>query len=142
MYRTFDAFLRVRGIKKVLKIKKVKSFAILRKVSGLPAPEIEWKINGKPVIQDSLHKIVVRENNVHSLLLERVSPMDEGQYTITASNKAGSTTTHIQLKVSRKTSSIYCFYVNDKTMAVNLYKYFFTKNSEKKKKMCFLLITS
>lgn len=68
----------------------------------MPTPEIEWKINGKPVVQDAFHKIVVRENNVHSLLMERVSPMDEGQYTIKASNKAGSTVTHIQLRVSRK----------------------------------------
>ncbi|XP_076824179.1 palladin-like isoform X7 [Clavelina lepadiformis] len=70
------------------------------KVTGLPIPNLEWLINGRPVRQDALHKILVRENNVHSLLLERVSPMDEGQYTITAKNKAGTATTHVQLHVT------------------------------------------
>ena len=75
---------------------------LLRQVSGLPTPEIEWLINGKQVLQDSLRKVLVRETNVHSLLLERVSPMDEGQYTIKASNKAGSVITHVQLHVKGK----------------------------------------
>nr|CAB3264639.1 palladin-like [Phallusia mammillata] len=70
------------------------------KVTGLPTPDIEWLINGLPVRQDSLHKVLVRENNVHSLLLERASPMDEGQYTIVARNKAGSASAHVQLHVT------------------------------------------
>ncbi|XP_078487200.1 palladin isoform X5 [Ciona intestinalis] len=72
------------------------------KVTGLPLPEIEWFINGRPVRQDSLHKILVRENNVHSLLLERASPMDEGQYTVVATNKAGSATVNVQLHVAAR----------------------------------------
>jgi len=79
------------------------------KVTGLPLPDIEWLINGRPVRQDALHKILVRENNVHSLLLERVSPMDEGQYTIKASNKAGTAVAYIQLHVTRKNSTLIFF---------------------------------
>ena len=87
---------------RLLKNSFVTCWKTLFQVTGLPVPEIEWLINGRPVRQDVLHKILVRENNVHSLLLERVSPMDEGQYTIKASNKAGTAVAHIQLHVTRR----------------------------------------
>jgi len=80
---------------------------LLAQVTGLPIPNIEWLINGRPVIQDSLHKILVRENNVHSLLLERASPMDEGQYTIVATNKAGKAVHHVQLHVTRMQFNVF-----------------------------------
>lgn len=77
-------------------------------VTGLPTPNIEWLINGRPVRQDALHKILVRENNVHSLLLERASPMDEGHYTIKATNKAGTAEAQVQLHVS---GEIFCLLI-------------------------------
>ena len=88
----------------------------------MPAPELEWLINGKRVAQDSLHKVVVRENNVHSFLIERASPMDEGQYTIKASNKAGCVLTHIQLHVTRKTNCLASFAEISKTIVPSCYK--------------------
>ncbi|XP_039249991.1 palladin-like isoform X4 [Styela clava] len=72
------------------------------KVTGLPQPDLTWLINGNPVIQDPHHKILVRENNVHSLLIQPVSTMDEGQYSVVATNKAGRATVHIQLRVKQQ----------------------------------------
>lgn len=72
------------------------------KVTGLPTPVLQWLINGRAVIQDHEHKLLVRENNVHSLLIQPVSAMDEGQYSVVATNKAGEATVHVQLRVKRK----------------------------------------
>ncbi len=52
-----------------------------------------------PVRSDATHRILVRENNVHSLLFEHVSMMDEGQYQIMAKNRAGTNMAQVNLKV-------------------------------------------
>jgi len=72
------------------------------KVTGLPLPEISFSINGMPVRSDATHRILVRENNVHSLLFERVSMMDEGTYTIVAKNRAGTNMARVNLKVKAR----------------------------------------
>lgn len=56
-------------------------------------------INGMPVRSDATHRIVVRENNVHSLLFEQVNIMDEGTYTIVAKNRAGTNMTRVNLRI-------------------------------------------
>jgi len=72
------------------------------KVTGLPLPDISFSINGMAVRSDATHRILVRESNVHSLLFEQVSMMDEGTYVITAKNRAGSNTIRVNLKVKAR----------------------------------------
>ncbi|XP_078578337.1 palladin-like isoform X11 [Branchiostoma floridae x Branchiostoma japonicum] len=59
------------------------------KVTGLPSPDLVWYREGSPLRQDSNHKMIVRENGVHSLLISQCKASDAGDYTCVATNKAG-----------------------------------------------------
>ncbi|KAI4541945.1 hypothetical protein MG293_007324 [Ovis ammon polii] len=72
------------------------------KVSGLPMPDLTWLLGGKPVRQDSAHKMLVRENGVHSLVIEPVSARDAGIYTCVATNRAGQNSFSLELLVAAK----------------------------------------
>uniref|UniRef100_A0AC11BU53 Palladin, cytoskeletal associated protein n=1 Tax=Ovis aries TaxID=9940 RepID=A0AC11BU53_SHEEP len=72
------------------------------KVSGLPTPDLTWLLGGKPVRQDSAHKMLVRENGVHSLVIEPVSARDAGIYTCVATNRAGQNSFSLELLVAAK----------------------------------------
>ncbi|XP_062429784.1 palladin isoform X4 [Rhea pennata] len=72
------------------------------KVSGLPTPDLSWQLNGRPIRPDSSHKMLVRENGVHSLIIEPVTTRDAGIYTCIASNRAGENTFSLELIVAAK----------------------------------------
>ncbi|KAG8504586.1 Palladin [Galemys pyrenaicus] len=72
------------------------------KVSGLPTPDLSWQLDGKPIRPDSAHKMLVRENGVHSLIIEPVSSRDAGIYTCTATNRAGQNSFSLELVVAAK----------------------------------------
>ncbi|KAF1471317.1 Palladin, partial [Pygoscelis antarcticus] len=72
------------------------------KVSGLPTPDLSWQLNGRPIRPDSSHKMLVRENGVHSLIIEPVTARDAGVYTCIASNRAGENTFSLELIVAAK----------------------------------------
>uniref|UniRef100_H3BDD1 Myopalladin n=1 Tax=Latimeria chalumnae TaxID=7897 RepID=H3BDD1_LATCH len=72
------------------------------KVSGLPTPDLMWLLNGKPVLPDSTHKMLVRENGVHSLLIDPLMQSDGGTYTCIATNKAGQNSFSLELTVVAK----------------------------------------
>ncbi|KAK5882092.1 hypothetical protein CesoFtcFv8_020715 [Champsocephalus esox] len=72
------------------------------KVSGLPNPELMWLVNGRPIYPDLLHKMLVRENGVHSLVIDPLTQNDAGTYTCIASNKAGQSSFNLELKVIEK----------------------------------------
>uniref|UniRef100_A0AAQ4R0A6 Palladin n=1 Tax=Gasterosteus aculeatus aculeatus TaxID=481459 RepID=A0AAQ4R0A6_GASAC len=78
------------------------------KVSGLPTPDLVWQLNGQTIRPDSAHKMLVRENGVHSLVIEPVTSRDAGIYTCIASNRAGQTpsTWSSSSQVERETSSV------------------------------------
>ncbi|CAB1332041.1 unnamed protein product [Coregonus sp. 'balchen'] len=67
------------------------------KVSGLPTPDLIWQLNGQTIRPDSAHKMLVRENGVHSLVIEPVSSRDAGIYTCIASNRAGQNSFNMEL---------------------------------------------
>ena len=82
-------------------------FASFPQVTGLPIPAIEFLKDGYPVRRDHLHKIVVRENNIHSLLIEKATAnRDSGEYVIRASNKAGVQVVKSRLVVQPKMEMI------------------------------------
>ncbi|XP_063520347.1 palladin isoform X5 [Pongo pygmaeus] len=72
------------------------------KVSGLPTPDLSWQLDGKPVRPDSAHKMLVRENGVHSLIIEPVMSRDAGIYTCIATNRAGQNSFSLELVVAAK----------------------------------------
>ncbi|XP_069487490.1 palladin isoform X2 [Ambystoma mexicanum] len=72
------------------------------KVSGLPTPDLGWQLNGRPVRPDSSHKMLVRENGVHSLIIEPVTARDAGIYTCVATNRAGQNSFSLELIVAAK----------------------------------------
>ncbi|XP_069932268.1 myotilin isoform X3 [Oryctolagus cuniculus] len=72
------------------------------KVSGLPAPDVSWYLNGRPVQSDDLHKMIVSEKGFHSLIFEVVRASDAGAYVCVAKNRAGEATFTVQLDVLAK----------------------------------------
>ncbi|KAM5192481.1 palladin [Mantella aurantiaca] len=72
------------------------------KVSGLPTPDLSWQLNGRPVRPDNNHKMLVRENGVHSLIIEPVTNRDAGIYTCVASNRAGQNSFSLELIVAAR----------------------------------------
>uniref|UniRef100_A0A8C2WVP8 Myopalladin n=1 Tax=Cyclopterus lumpus TaxID=8103 RepID=A0A8C2WVP8_CYCLU len=72
------------------------------KVSGLPNPELMWLVNGRPIYPDHYHKMLVRENGIHSLVIDPLTQNDGGTYTCIASNKAGQSSFSLELKVVEK----------------------------------------
>ncbi|XP_023785947.1 myopalladin [Cyanistes caeruleus] len=72
------------------------------KVSGLPTPDLMWLLNGKPVLPDGRHKMLVRETGVHSLLIDPLSQSDAGTYTCLATNKTGQNSFSLELTVVAK----------------------------------------
>ncbi|XP_005309792.2 palladin isoform X2 [Chrysemys picta bellii] len=72
------------------------------KVSGLPTPDLSWQLSGRPIRPDSSHKMLVRENGVHSLIIEPVTARDSGIYTCIATNRAGQNTFSLELIVAAK----------------------------------------
>lgn len=71
-------------------------------VSGLPTPDLIWQLNGQTIRPDSAHKMLVRENGVHSLVIEPVTSRDAGIYTCIASNRAGQNSFNLELIVAGK----------------------------------------
>lgn len=71
-------------------------------VSGLPNPELMWLVNGRPIYPDIYHKMLVRENGIHSLVIDPLTQNDAGTYTCIASNKAGQSSFSLELKVVGK----------------------------------------
>uniref|UniRef100_A0A8C7B9E7 Palladin, cytoskeletal associated protein n=1 Tax=Neovison vison TaxID=452646 RepID=A0A8C7B9E7_NEOVI len=72
------------------------------RVSGLPTPDLSWQLDGKPIRPDSAHKMLVRENGVHSLIIEPVTSRDAGIYTCIATNRAGQNSFSLELVVAAK----------------------------------------
>ncbi|XP_070804218.1 palladin isoform X3 [Pituophis catenifer annectens] len=72
------------------------------KVSGLPTPDINWQLNGRVIRSDNSHKMLVRENGIHSLIIEPVTARDAGIYTCIATNRAGQNTFSLELIVTAK----------------------------------------
>lgn len=78
------------------------SYFIVCQVSGLPTPDLTWLLNGKPVLPDGTHKMLVRETGVHSLLIDPLSQNDAGTYTCLATNKTGQNSFSLELTVVGK----------------------------------------
>lgn len=72
------------------------------KVSGLPNPDLMWLLDGIPVVPNFTHKMLVRENGIHSLLIDPLTASDAGTYTCIATNKAGQNAFSLELSIVAK----------------------------------------
>ncbi|XP_078268902.1 myopalladin isoform X2 [Rhinoraja longicauda] len=72
------------------------------KVSGLPNPDLMWLLDGIPVVPNFTHKMLVRENGIHSLLIDHLTASDAGTYTCIATNKAGQNSFSLELSIVAK----------------------------------------
>lgn len=61
-----------------------------------------WLLNGRPVLPDTTHKMLVRETGVHSLLIDPLTQNDAGIYTCIATNKTGQNSFSLELSVVGK----------------------------------------
>lgn len=65
------------------------------RVTGRPYPDVTWYINGKQVVDDATHKILVNESGNHALMITSVSRNDSGVVTCVARNKSGEISTQV-----------------------------------------------
>ncbi|XP_016393914.1 myopalladin-like [Sinocyclocheilus rhinocerous] len=77
----------------------VRNRTMVHSQSGLPHPEIMWLLNGRPIYPDLTHRMLVRENGIHSLVMDPLTQADDGTYTCIASNKAGQKLCRLDCKV-------------------------------------------
>uniref|UniRef100_A0A8R1HQD1 Ig-like domain-containing protein n=1 Tax=Caenorhabditis japonica TaxID=281687 RepID=A0A8R1HQD1_CAEJA len=68
-------------------------------VAGMPQPEVEWTVDGDPIVPNDEYEIVY-EDGVCILRIESTLIEDEGEYCCTASNVAGSAFSKCYLKLS------------------------------------------
>lgn len=73
-------------------------------LAGLPQPVIKWFRNGQELTGNEPGVSILEDGTL--LILASVSPLDNGEYTCTASNDAGSTEKKYQLKVNGKSDYI------------------------------------
>ncbi|XP_075215545.1 obscurin isoform X4 [Lycorma delicatula] len=73
------------------------------KVTGYPKPELTWSLNGKPLVVDGKHiKIVPGPDGSECLVIDKTTPKDAGEYSVTAKNSQGEVTTKAPLNVTSK----------------------------------------
>src|SRR6218665_308489 len=80
-------------------------FAI--RVSGIPAPEVQWFRNGKAIVNSPDFE-VLHEGDVHSLHIPEVFSEDAGKYTVKAENTAGHTQCTAELIVEGNFTQSLC----------------------------------
>ncbi|RWS07258.1 muscle M-line assembly protein unc-89-like protein, partial [Dinothrombium tinctorium] len=69
------------------------------KVSGEPAPEIQWLKDGKPIEADGDHIKIEQDDGVCKLIIDGVNLDDVGKYAIVATNDKGSNSSEGDLKI-------------------------------------------
>uniref|UniRef100_A0A8C6M410 Myotilin n=1 Tax=Nothobranchius furzeri TaxID=105023 RepID=A0A8C6M410_NOTFU len=69
------------------------------KVSGLPAPDISWFLDGKAIRPDDYHKMLVCEKGMHSFIIEIVTVHHAGVYECVARNRGGESRFTMRLEV-------------------------------------------
>ena len=69
-------------------------------VTGRPNPDLYWFRDGAEVFEDRLHKIVINEDGISSLIFDAAARTDAGHYTCIARNRAGEDRFEVNLNVT------------------------------------------
>lgn len=92
------------------------------KVSGEPAPDVEWHLDGKQIPETSHRRV---ENVPYNTKFHNDNPerKDSGTYKITATNKYGTDTVEIEINVICKIKLLFFFfvYLQQKSIQTNYY---------------------
>ncbi|XP_021346443.1 twitchin-like isoform X8 [Mizuhopecten yessoensis] len=80
-------------------------------IKGKPEPEVEWFLNGKKLISDSLVSIK-NIAGICTLTIASVTEDDEGTYLCKVTNRAGEASSKATLKVNAKTKKENCVIVD------------------------------
>lgn len=91
------------------------------RLTGRPYPEVYWLINGKQVLDDATHKILVNESGNHSLMITNVSRYDSGIVSCVARNRAGEIATQAKLVVLEKEQVVAPKFV-ERFTTINVYE--------------------
>uniref|UniRef100_A0A7N8X3R8 Ig-like domain-containing protein n=1 Tax=Mastacembelus armatus TaxID=205130 RepID=A0A7N8X3R8_9TELE len=70
------------------------------KVSGFPKPTVQWSHNGNVIKSSSVYKLI-EEKEEYTLVITRVTSEYEGEYSCTATNRFGQTTSTTYLEVKK-----------------------------------------
>jgi hypothetical protein len=70
-------------------------------VSGRPIPDMLWYRDGVQVVPDPVHKIVINEEGISSLIIDTTRITDAGLYTCIARNRAGEDRFQVRLNILR-----------------------------------------
>lgn len=69
------------------------------RVTGRPYPEVTWYLNGRQILDDATHKILVNESGNHALMITGASVSDTGVIQCVARNKGGEASFQVRLSV-------------------------------------------
>ncbi|EFO97259.1 hypothetical protein CRE_16675 [Caenorhabditis remanei] len=96
-YHMFSVAPRIEDDERIVSGKENNTLSVHCRVSGHPEPTVTWKKNGKDIGNEyeTIH-------NNHILLVENASKNDQGKFTCTATNEAGTTTADFILDVLTK----------------------------------------
>jgi len=81
-------------------------------VIGRPNPEIIWYHNGRQVLSDRTHKMVVNQDGVNSLIFQPVDLSDSGLYRCVAWNGGGEESFEVSVNVTRKCHLLCCITID------------------------------
>lgn len=65
--------------------------------------QVTWYINGRLVVDDATHKVLVNETGNHSLMIQRAALSDAGTISCVARNKSGEATCQVSREWPSKT---------------------------------------
>lgn len=69
------------------------------RVTGRPYPDVTWYLNGRQILDDAAHKILVNESGNHALMITGASVSDSGVIQCVARNKGGEASFQVRLSV-------------------------------------------
>ncbi|RWS09309.1 titin-like isoform X1, partial [Dinothrombium tinctorium] len=69
------------------------------RVGGRPQPDVLWYLNGRQLVDDTTHKLIINEGGVHSLMITFTTLEDAGTITCVARNRNGECRFDVNLTV-------------------------------------------
>lgn len=74
------------------------------KIIGKPEPKVEWFCNYRKITSNDKFDVIKDDSDHYTLLIKKVSPNDEGEYTCKASNCKGETSWSANLYLNETSS--------------------------------------
>ena len=82
-------------------VKEGEKAELMCQVTGEPAPQLTWMLNGEPLTIEGRYSVVERDG-LKVLQVDNVVPSDIGEYTVTATNSLGEASCSADMTVEGK----------------------------------------